>query len=159
MTGCERPFPATQPHGFTFEYDLPGKGQFCMFHFQRLKRARQNKKLPKAKWMSELWKAGDPEVRANLDWACSFKSRARSADFESVTVTFTRDSSYGGQNATFRRVLGESAWECINSDTGFHRVKKELLTSYAICQPAARQFAPRRTEAAFTAISCGECLT
>ena len=132
----------TQPHGFTFEYDLPGKGQFCKFHWARLDRVRKNKKLPKAKWMSELWKAGDPEVRANLDWACSFKSRAKNADFETVTVRFTRDSSYGGQTATSRRVLGESVWECIKSDTGFHRVKKEFQTSYAIC-PASS--APVRT--------------
>ena len=85
--------------------------------------------------MTELWK--DAELTADSSKERAFKpcpDDALTSTMEKLTVTFKKESSYGGQNVSFGRKVGATEWQCLQSHSKFHHLAAHRDTTYAICR-------------------------
>ena len=108
--------------------------------------------------MTVLW------TKEELDADCSkeraFKpclDEALSSKTEKLTVTFKKEGSYGGQNVTFGRKVGDTEWQCLQSDSNFHHLAAHRDTTYGICQDLSCPVRTAKIGVYSTVTCCDEC--
>ena len=84
--------------------------------------------------MTELWK--DVELSADATKERAFKPclhNTFTSTMGKITARFKKESSYGGQNVSFGRKVGDTEWKCLQSHSNFQHLAAHRDTTYAIC--------------------------
>ena len=103
--------------------------------------------------MTELWK--DAELSADATKERAFKPRlddALTSTLEIFTVRFKKESTYGYQESvSFGRKVGDTAWQCLQSDSNFHHLAAPSVESWVALS------AQPRIGVYSTVTCCDEC--